>query len=344
MDNYPISSNSLEKFYYINGNLLGQQYKEHLSNYNNWEQKEHAAQWILYPDNVGSYMSIDETSLSNGELYTVLTNKEAHGRKGALVAIIEGTEANKVIEVLDQIPEQKRDLVTEVTLDMAGSMNKIVKHCFPKATLVIDRFHVQKLAYDALQQMRIEHRWDAINEETNDIENANLNNKKYTPVLFSNGDTKKQLLARSRYLLFKSAEKWSKSQKERAKILFEQYPDIHKAYSLTHSLRMVFSHTKEKGVAYTKLARWFNDVTDSGFKSFNTISTTVYSHYQNILNFFDNRSTNASAESFNAKIKAFRATQRGVIDISFPKRKCWITCSQCIISIQKKRDGLAIPF
>jgi len=296
---------------------LGQQYKEHLSNYNAWEQKDHASEWILFPDNIGTHLSIDETSLSNGELYTILTNKEAHGKNGALIAIIEGTQANKVIDVLDQIPEQLRDLVKEVTLDMAGSMNKIVKHCFPKATLVIDRFHVQKLAYDALQQMRIDHRWDAINEETNALENAKLNNEECKISIYSNGDTKKQLLARSRYLLFKSADKWSKSQKERAQILFEQYPDIHKAYSLTHSLRMIFSHTKDKGVAYTKLARWFNDVTDSGFKSFNTISATVYSHYQNILNFFDNRSTNASAESFNAKIKAFRATQRGVVDIPF---------------------------
>lgn len=76
---------------------------------------------------------------------------------------------------------------------------------------------------------------------------------------------------------------------------------------------MIFSHTKVKGVAYTKLAKWFNEVTDSEFKSFNTISATIYVHYANI----DNRSTNASAESFNAKIKAFRATQRGVTDIPF---------------------------
>jgi len=80
---------------------------------------------------------------------------------------------------------------------------------------------------------------------------------------------------------------------------------------------MIYSHTTNKGVAYTKLAKWFNDVTDSGFKSFNTITATIYSHYERILNFFDNRSTNASAESFNAKIKAFRSTQRGVRDINF---------------------------
>ncbi|MDO8951729.1 MAG: transposase [Draconibacterium sp.] len=317
MDNYPISSNSLEKFFYVDGDQLGQQYKEFLSSYKTWDQKEHAQKWILFPNNIGSYLSIDETSLSNGELYTILTNKAGKGRKGTLIAMIEGTDSASVIAVLDRIPEKARELVKEVTLDMAGSMNKIVKQCFTNASLVIDRFHVQKLAYDAIQEIRIAHRWDAINQETNDIENAKLNKEKYIAPVFSNGDTRKQLLARSRYLLFKSGEKWTQKQKARAEILFTQYPDIKKAYSLTHSLRMIFSHTKVKGVAYTKLAKWFNDVTDSEFKSFNTISATIYVHYANILNFFNNRSTNASAESFNAKIKAFRATQRGVTDIPF---------------------------
>lgn len=317
MDTYPISSNSLEKHYHVNGNLLGQQYKEHLSDYKTWEQRVHAQEWIIFPENMGTHLSLDETSLSNGELYTVLTNKAGRGKKGTLVAMMEGTQSDKVIDVLDRIPEELRSQVKEITLDMAGSMHKIVKHCFPNASRVIDRFHVQKLAYDALQEMRIAHRWDAINEETNALENAKLNQEKYIPEVLSNGDTKKQLLARSRYLLFKSADKWTPKQKHRADILFEQDPDIKKAYNLTLSLRMIFTHTKEKGVAYTKMAKWFNDITDSEFKSFNTISATVYTHYPEILNFFDNRSTNASAESFNAKIKAFRATQRGVRDISF---------------------------
>jgi hypothetical protein len=36
-----------------------------------------------------------------------------------------------------------------------------------------------------------------------------------------------------------------------------------------------------------------------------------------VLNFFDNRSTNTSAESFNAKLKNFRSAMRGVSDINF---------------------------
>ena len=317
MDNYAISSNSLEKFYYINGDHFGQQYKDYLSDYHQWDQKDHAEDWMLFPDNIGEYLSIDESALSNGELYTILTNKAAKGRKGAVVAMVKGTTSEKVISILDKIPSSKRNKVKEVTLDMAGSMNLIVEKCFPKAVRVIDRFHVQKLAYDALQEMRIAHRWDAINEETNALENAKYDQTTYVPFRFDNGDTKKQLLARSRYLLFKSPEKWTQGQKQRARILFAQYPDIKKAFKLTHQLRLIFSKTKDKGVAYTKLARWYNDVTESGFKSFNTISATIYSHYINILNFFDNRSTNASAESFNAKLKNFRAVMRGVANVDF---------------------------
>lgn len=317
MDKYPISSNSLEKFYNVNGNQLGQQYKEHLSNYSKWDQKDHAQEWILFPDNIGSHLSIDETSLSNGDLYTIVTNKAAKGKKGCLVAMVEGTESEKVIQVLKRIPVKARKQVKEVTLDMAGSMNKIVKNSFRQASLVIDRFHVQKLAYDAVQEIRIAHRWDTINDENDAIFEAREKGRIYHAFIFPNGDTKRQLLARSRYLLFKSAEKWTSKQKERAKILFTNYPDLEQAYNLTHSLRMIYSHTQDKRVAFTKLAQWYNKVAESDFKSFNTIAATIYTHYSNILNFFDERSTNASAESFNAKLKAFRATQRGVNDMSF---------------------------
>jgi len=144
---------------------------------------------LLFPENIGSQLSIDETSLSDGELYTILTNKAAKGKKGTIVAMIKGTESSKIIEILERIPETIRTTVKEVTLDMAGSMSRIVIESFPNATKVIDRFHVQKLAYDAIQEIRIKHRWEAIDEETNDIENAKSDNKKYIPKILSNGDT-----------------------------------------------------------------------------------------------------------------------------------------------------------
>jgi transposase len=317
LDTYPIPAQSLEKHYHINGTQLERHYKEHLSDFKTWEAAEHAREWLVFPENIGAKLSIDETSLSNGELYTILTNKAAKGKKGALVAMVEGTSSEKVIEILEKIPEEKLNQVEEITLDMSDSMRKIARSCFPCASRVTDRFHVQKLAYDALQEMRIAHRWDAINEETEAMEQAKLSGKKYIAQILENGDTKKQLLARSRYLLFKSPDKWTHKQKQRAKLLFERYPDLKKGYSLTHSLRMIFSKNSIKEAAKLNLARWYNQVADSEFKSFNTIAATVYEHHEEILNFFNNRSTNASAESFNAKIKSFRASLRGVTDMNF---------------------------
>ena len=75
-----------------------------------------------------------------------------------------------VNDVLGKIPLNKRKKVKEVTLDMAASMEKIVRRSFPKADLVTDRFHVQKLASDAVQEMRIAHRWEAIEQENKEIE------------------------------------------------------------------------------------------------------------------------------------------------------------------------------
>lgn len=150
-----------------------------MSDFHTWNQLSHAEDWILYPDNIGEFMSIDETSVSQGELYTVLTNKAAKGQKGAIVAIIRGTDCAKVQSILEKISIKKRKLVKEVTLDMAANMEKIVKHSFPKAILVKDRFHVQKLAYDAVQEMRIMYRWEAIEQENKEIELSKKLGKKY---------------------------------------------------------------------------------------------------------------------------------------------------------------------
>lgn len=128
-------------------------------------QLSHAEDWLLFPENLGPYLSIDETSLSNGELYTIITNREAHGGKGAIVAIVKGTKADDVIAVVEQIPEEALQGVKEVTLDLSESMRRIVRRCFTSAIRVIDRFHIQKLACDAVQEIRIGHRWEAIQKK-----------------------------------------------------------------------------------------------------------------------------------------------------------------------------------
>ena len=139
--------------------------------------------------------------------------KNSKGRKGIIVGIIKGTKSEIVIENLFKISRKRRIKVREITLNMAGPMKLIAKRCFPNAIQKIDRFHVQKLATEALQEFRIGHRWQAMNME-NDWIIENKSKDKPLPIkVFENRDTRKQLLAKSRYLLYKSQEKWTETQR-----------------------------------------------------------------------------------------------------------------------------------
>ena len=193
---------------------------------------DHAQDWLLFEDNIGESLSIDETCLSSGEVYTFLTNKAGKGRKGTLVAVVKGTKAEDVIQVLKKINLSKRKTVKEITLDLSSSMMRIARAVFPKALITNDRFHVQKLYYDALDDMRIAYRWMARDKENEEIKEAKSKGKEYIPFRYSNGDTRKQLLARAKFILTKHKTKWTETQKGRAQIIFEHYPTLKKAYNL----------------------------------------------------------------------------------------------------------------
>lgn len=260
---------------------------------------------------------MDETCLSQGELYTFVTNKAAKGKKGALVAMIRGTKSEEVIFALSKLPRHKRLNVREITIDLSPSMKLIARKAFPNAVIVSDRFHVQRLMNEAVSDLRVDYRWEAIDWENAEMELAKQTGFKYTPATFANGDTRRQLLARSRHIVMKHFSKWTPSQCTRAKILFEQYPAIEEAYYVSMDLTQIFNTRCSKEVALTKLARWYNQVERLNCKFFNSVITTMQNNYGSIANYFERRATNASAESFNAKVKAFRAQLRGIEDIPF---------------------------
>lgn len=133
-----------------------------------------------------------------------------------------------------------------------------------------------------------------------------------------NGDTKVELLTRSRYLLMVSADKWTESQRQRAAILLEKHPRIQQAYSLAHSLRVRYSKIYGDPIlGFESIRSWIKAARDSSIEAFHTVADTMDDKFSNVIKHFDNRATNAFAESLNAKIKDFRARLKGVSDIKF---------------------------
>lgn len=341
MDTSPITARSLARPYHINGDEFERSYKDFLSGYRTWKELAHADKWLVFPRNIGPRLSIDETSMSDGELYTIVSNKDAHGKKGALVAIVKGTKVEDVKTALERILWCLRAKVQEVTMDLSESMRAIVAGTFPYSRITVDRFHVQKDCYEAMQQLRVRHRREEQRALVEDRERHRLRNKrnkargkkgkkaprgrkpnranqKFQPERLSNGDTRCELLARSRYLLMVPANRWTSSQKERACLLFELYPDLKTAYSLCHSLRMIFNNkAATPSSAHESLKQWYNKVNEFDDDNFSTVAATIYDREKEIANYFIDRQTNASAESLNAKIKNFRAQLRGVVDVKF---------------------------
>jgi transposase len=271
---------------------------------------------MLFPENIGKYLSIDELSLSQGELYTFVTNKNGKGKQGSLVASIKGTLTRDIVSVLEKLPLDARKAVKEVTLDMANNMESASRQSFPEAKLVTDRFHVVRLASEALQHLRVKYRWSELDKENDEIEKSKMQGKKYKPVELANGDTPKQLLARCRYIIAKKPNEWTQNQQQRASILFNRYPLLETAYNHVLEFRNIYEE-RSQNLAKEKFIRWIDKTNELKIKEFNTVANTVKFNLNNILNFFINRNTNANAESFNSKIKLFRSNLRGVVDTKF---------------------------
>jgi transposase len=308
---------NIASYFSVNTRKLQRHYKHKVSGYKEWVQLSHAEEYLIYPENITEHVSIDEVSLSKGELYTVVTNKNIKAQnKKSVIAIINGTEAKIITEVLEKIPLEKRNKVKEITMDMAPNMAMAARNSFTNSTQVIDRFHVVRLVMDALQHMRTNLRWKAIDEENQAIKTAKAEGRKYKPEILSNGDTLKELLVRSKYLLYKFEEEWTINQSKRASVLFEKYPLLKKAYKLIESFRTIFK-LQHKEDALIRFNQWKQKAIELKTDEFNSVVNSIEHHIENILNFFNNRNTNANAESFNSKIKHFRANLRGVTDVKF---------------------------
>lgn len=256
-------------------------------------------------------MAIDETGLIDGELYTILINKEAKGRNGALAAIIKGTKSSIITRAIqDKVTFEKLVKIKEITLDLANTMDWTARQIAPNAIRTYDRFHVQQVVSDAVQTIRVDLRWKAIEEENEAVLKAKEIGVEYNSKTFSNGDTKKQLLARSKYILYKPSNRWSETQRERAEILFREYPSLQEAYNLSMYFRNCYEHKNKK----YRFDDWIELVRSRDIKEMKVAAETVKRHLSGILNYFENGSTNAAIESFHSKLKLFRQRIRGVVD------------------------------
>ena len=271
---------------------------------------------ILKESNVGSYMAIDEKTI-DGVCYTIISNRETS--KIALMA--DTLRTSELRQVLSKFPVKTKMKVRSVTRDMAPNYDWLARTTFPNAYQVADKFHVLREILEQLQSVRIRHRQAILALERK--KNKTVKEKLTLQEKFSNEETLKQLLHRSRGLLFKRKTEWTDDQKERAKILFKQFPEIEEAYKYClrirkwyEPIRPRYSDRKYK-IKEADLMLITQEGMESKVEEIRNIANFLRSNSTPILRYFYRRESNAKAEALNQNLQRFISVNYGARNTDF---------------------------
>ncbi len=278
---------------------------------------------ILKPENFGNNMAIDDKNIG-GEGYTVFSNKDT----SKIAVLAQTTKVSELTKILQKVSVKIRYAVKTISKDLAENYDWIARTLFLNATRIDDKFHVLKLGFEALQDVRVRYRQEVLTVERKKREEKKAEErerkekyekpKESKSKTYENGDTLKELLARSRYLLFQFEKNWSESQKERAAILFREFPEIRKAYqSMCHFRHFYQVKIGDVLKAKKKLKEWYEEVSKQEIEEMMNFASTIAHHETTILNYFATGQTNAFAESLNSKIQRFVQSNQGTNDRDF---------------------------
>jgi len=287
---------------------------------------------ILNPENLGPNMAIDEKQIGE-DMHTVLSNRDT-----GKVALLARTLKVKELELLTPHFEGKGFEVKTVTRDLSNSYDWFCRIAFPNAGHVADKFHIIKGLLDSCQDVRVRYRQEILRDkriqyekhkqqeqqrkEKCQVEGRHFKKKKfvYHEQKTANGETPMELLARSRFLLFKYENQWTQNQVQRAAVLFELYPEVKQAYELGCEFRKWYRKENvgnDPTMINLALNDWYRQVEKADVVELLNFKSQVERNESIIVRYFEKGHTNAIAENINSKIKRFIMINQGTRDREF---------------------------
>jgi transposase len=209
-------------------------------------------------------LSLDEFSKEKGKrkFVTVVSDLD----KGSLLEVIDSHKSDEIIEELKSQPQAMRENVKEVSVDMWGGFQKVIREVFPNALIVIDRFHVMQLVNKALNKMRL--------------------------LLDLKG-------LKNRCLLLKNPENLTDSEKSDLQQLLSHSPCLSMAYELKNELRDIYETSTTVKIGLRRLKKWLVYARII----LGQVADTLEKHIEEICHYFVNKTTSGVMEGINNKIK-----------------------------------------
>jgi len=227
-------------------------------------------------------IGVDELSYRRHHEYiTVVVDHD----RGCIVWAKPGKNADTLRAFFDELGPARCAKLEAVTIDMSAAYIKAVTECTPQAQIIFDRFHVQRLAHDALDEVRRDEVRAANADERGDLKNT-------------------------RWALQKSP--WNLDGVETMKLakLSNVNRRIFRAYLLKASLVAVLDR-KQVNVAATKLEEWISWASRSQLEPFRRVARTIRKHTAGILAYVRSRLSNGRTEGLNGKLRTLTRRSYG---------------------------------
>jgi len=289
---------------------------------------------IVNLDHMGQELAIDDKHF-RGRFYTILSNN----RTGKIILMARSIVSSELCSILNKhVPVELRMNVKVITKDGAQAYDWIARQCFPNATKILDKFHVLKWAFDALQYVRIQLKTEHIIDEHKAREklqlqykidskiakknNTKVNKKDYKLEIetHANGDTTKQLLTRSKLLLYKYEDQWNNYQEQRAQLLFDLYPHFLEMYVAILEFRTWYAADqigKDLNIKRLQLNDWIQKLKRFKNDHMSALAATIKRHSGQIINYFIEGFTNAPAETVNRNLKRLIGVSYGIRELDY---------------------------
>lgn len=227
-------------------------------------------------------LSLDEISKEKGKrkFITVVSDLD----KSSLLEVIDSHKSEEIIEVLKEQPLAVRENVAEVSVDMWGGFQKVIKEVFPNAEIVIDRFHVMKLVNKAFNQLRLLLGFKGLN---------------------------------NRNLLLKNSRDLTEEEKVELFGLLQKSPCLSIAYELKEEFREIYETSTTVKIGHKRFKQWL--IMARYF--FRQTTQTISKYLKEICNYFVHRTTSGVMEGLNNKIKLILRQSYGFSNFELMREK-----------------------
>jgi len=222
-----------------------------------------------------THIGVDELSYRRHHEYITVVVDHVRGH---VVWAQPGKNADTLKAFFDELRTERCAKLEAVTIDMSGAYIKAVTDCSPQAQIIFDRFHVQRLVQDAVDEVRR----DEARAATSDAERKEIKG--------------------TRWSLLKSFWNLSLFDTNRLATLQRDNKRLYRAYLLKEAMVRVLD-CRDEGLAKQKLDEWIRWARRSRLEPFKRVAATIREHADGILAYVRSGLSNGRTEGLNGKAR-----------------------------------------